>query len=78
MPGDSDSIFSKDILYARADARQQCHLAIRFARRHRAQARLDLAAMMLGEAALQRARFRYWHHRFVVERGRAEADGAPQ
>jgi hypothetical protein len=78
LPGESDSIFSKDILYARADAKQQCHLAIRFARRHRAQARLDLAAMMLGEAAFQRARFRYWHHRFVAQQKSAEAESRPQ
>jgi len=70
-PTDADGSLSL-ALQARAEAKAQCRNALRFVRRHRAQARLDLAELMLSEAARHRARFRFWHHRFVADQERVE------
>jgi hypothetical protein len=64
---------AKAALLARSEARAKFRAAIRFARQHRAQARPDLASLMLREAAAHRAGFRYWNHRFVAIRAKGGA-----
>ncbi|HVJ52891.1 MAG TPA: hypothetical protein VM689_10535 [Aliidongia sp.] len=51
---------------ARREVKEKLRATLRFVRQHRTQARPDLEALMLSEAASYRASFRYWHHRFVV------------
>jgi hypothetical protein len=58
----------------RSGAKAGFRQAARFVRQHHAQARPDLVAIMLREAAAHRSSFRYWHRRFVALRNAETAN----